>query len=174
MLGERKTAVQKAAEDAGALGLVLRRWAGAWLDLIALAILVCGPFFALALVPALSAVPATYFVIPLAVLGVLYFPVTEGFWGQSIGKVIAGLKVVDRHGRPPGFGRALVRTLFRLIEVNPLLAGGTLAGLVVLFTRRKQRIGDLIAETYVLDVDMLRQMEEVDATLAAMRSSPTT
>lgn len=107
-------------------------------------------------------------------LCVLYFPLTEGLWGRTLGKLFAGTMVVDKAGRVPGLGRALVRTLFRLIEVNPVLLGGVPAGICVLATKRKQRIGDLVAGTYVLSADTLRQMSDVDATLAAMRGGRAT
>ncbi len=56
--------------------------------------------------------------------GFLYFSITEGIWGAGLGKYLKGLRVVRTNGRPPGFGRALIRILIPigLIEVirNPL------------------------------------------------------
>jgi uncharacterized RDD family membrane protein YckC len=52
----------------------------------------------------------------------------------------------------------MVRTLFRLIEVNPILVGGIPAGIAVLMSAHKQRLGDMVASTYVLrdrDADQL-------------------
>jgi uncharacterized RDD family membrane protein YckC len=37
-----------------------------------------------------------------------------------------------------------------ILEVNPLLLGGLPAGLVIISTKRKQRIGDLLAGTLVV------------------------
>jgi uncharacterized RDD family membrane protein YckC len=48
----------------------------------------------------------------------------------------------------------------RLIEVNPFLVGGLPAGLVLLLTRRRQRLGDLLAGTYVV---RLRDLKQNDA-----------
>ena len=56
---------------------------------------------------------------------------------------------VDRDGHPPGFAKALIRTALRLIEVNPLLIGGFPAGIVMLATKRHQRLGDPRAGTCV-------------------------
>lgn len=106
-----------------------------------------------------------------AVAATLYFPVFEGVWGRSLGKLLAGLKVVDRHGRAPGLGRATVRTLFRLFEVNPVLAGGAPAGIAVLLTKRKRRLGDLAAGTYVLRAETVKYLLLTDSTLAEMRGS---
>jgi uncharacterized RDD family membrane protein YckC len=56
--------------------------------------------------------------------GFLYFSIVEGIWGAGLGKYLKGLRVVRTNGRPPGFGRALIRILvpIGIIEVirNPL------------------------------------------------------
>jgi len=56
--------------------------------------------------------------------GFLYFSIVEGIWGAGLGKYLKGLRVVRTNGRPPGFGRALIRILIPigLIEGvrNPL------------------------------------------------------
>ena len=165
------TAIQGAAEEAGVGGLLVGRWLGAWIDLLVLTALFFVPTLAARSLGVFDQQATNYLIIGSLFICALYFPLLEGLWGRSIGKFVSGLRVVDKNGRAPGLGRALVRTVFRLIEVNPLLAGGVPAGLVVLFTKRKQRIGDLIAGTYVLRASSLRQMRDVDATLAARRAS---
>ncbi len=82
----------------------------------------------------------------------LYYPVLEGFTGYTIGKYIVRLRVVRDDGAVPGFGRALIRTFFRLFEVNPVLLGGIPAGIVVLLSQKRQRLGDMVAKTFVLHV----------------------
>ncbi|MGO9326711.1 MAG: RDD family protein [Steroidobacteraceae bacterium] len=81
---------------------------------------------------------------------VLYYPVLEGFWGRTPGKLIAGTIVVDAAGRPPGIWKAVLRTLARLFEVNPFLAGGIPAGIVMLNSVTRRRVGDMWAKTYVV------------------------
>ncbi|MDX1804110.1 MAG: RDD family protein [Alcanivorax sp.] len=83
---------------------------------------------------------------------VLYFPALEGFSGYTVGKYICRIKVVDCHGQAPGVWKAVLRTLLRVIEVNPFLAGGIPAGLVACFSKKGQRLGDMIADTYVAPV----------------------
>ena len=85
-----------------------------------------------------------------------YFPVTEGIWGRSAGKLITGAIVVNEDGDPPGIPKALVRTLLRLVEVNPFLMGGVPAGLCVVATKHHQRLGDLLANTYVVPFKALK------------------
>lgn len=49
---------------------------------------------------------------------VAYYAFMEGAFGFTIGKLITNTRVVDEYGRPPGFARALLRTLCRLIPFD--------------------------------------------------------
>jgi uncharacterized RDD family membrane protein YckC len=88
---------------------------------------------------------------------VAYFVVLEGGWGVTFGKLVMGLRVVDRRGRAPGFARALIRTLVKLVEVNPLLAGLP-AGVIALRSKTRRRLGDMLAGTYVLYATDVRRL----------------
>jgi uncharacterized RDD family membrane protein YckC len=79
-----------------------------------------------------------------------YFILFEGAWSRTPGKFFQGLVVRKLDGSPPGWRAAVIRGVSRVIEINPLLLGGLPAGLVVLGTKRKQRIGDLLAGTVVV------------------------
>lgn len=170
----KRTAVHEAAEDMEVASVLVRRWLGCWIDLIGLAALFFGPALAFGVIPQFRDLPASTF-LPISVgLCLLYFPIMEGLWGRTLGKLLTGLKVVDKNGRAPGIGRAALRTVLRLLEVNPILLGGVPAGIAVLCTKRKQRLGGLVADTYVLDAGKLKQMADVDATLMAMRGASST
>jgi uncharacterized RDD family membrane protein YckC len=143
------------ARRSGLSGLLVRRWLGCWIDMVVVAAL----FF----LPAMMLGPDGPFRGPAelslavgAACALLYFPITEGRWGRSLGKLVTGLIVVDADGERPGLGRAAVRTLARLVEVNPLLLGGIPAGLIVWATPARQRLGDLMAGTYVVPLSELR------------------
>jgi uncharacterized RDD family membrane protein YckC len=91
-----------------------------------------------------------------AVAQLLYFFVLEGRWGVTLGKLVMRIQVVDAYGRAPGYSRSAIRTLLRLVEVNPLL-GCIPAGIAALVSRSRQRLGDMLAGTYVLYApDVLR------------------
>ena len=48
---------------------------------------------------------------PLMLFLVIYFSVTEGLWGASLGKALSGIAVVGvSNGAPPGLARAFART----------------------------------------------------------------
>ena len=126
-----------------ALHLFLR-WVGAWIDLIVLALFLLVPDYLLGN----ETYRATIFI--WLGLVILYFPIGEAFWGRTLGKLLTGLVVVDADGRPPGIVKALLRTLLRLFEVNPLVAGGLPAGIAVAVSQKRQRLGDMVAGTYVV------------------------
>jgi len=72
--------------------------------------------------------------------------VTEAIWnGKSPGKAVVGLRVVTADGGPIQFRHAAVRGLLQPLDIY---AG--IGALPALFTRRSQRLGDLLAGTFVL------------------------
>ena len=79
-----------------------------------------------------------------------YYFVPEWVFGTTIGKSLFALRVQQISGQPCSAHQAAVRTLLRLVEVNPLLFGAIPAGIAILSTKRKQRIGDLLAGTIVV------------------------
>jgi len=86
--------------------------------------------------------------IAYGVLVVGYFIVLEAYKGQTVGKMLVGIQVVaEGSGRPPGLGRATVRTALRLVDG---LFSYLVAFVVVLSTQKRQRLGDLLAHTVVV------------------------
>ncbi|GAB1596774.1 RDD family protein [Lysobacter claricitrinus] len=124
--------------------IVVRRWLGAWIDFIVLVSFLLIPDYVLG--------NARYQATIVVWLGLLvaYFPAMEAVFGKTVGKFLTFTRVVNAEGGRPSLGQAVVRTLFRLIEVNPVLAGGIPAGIAVIASRHKQRLGDMVAGTYVL------------------------
>ena len=158
-MSEETTPVQQAVQAMSAGTLLLRRWFGCWIDLLVLAALFFVPVFIVFGVSGTSSnspyAPAA--IVLGLILALAYFPVTEGIWGRSLGKLASGLKVVDKDGRTPAIWRIIVRTLMRLIEVNPGLLGGIPAGIAVLASKHRQRLGDMMAGTYVIGVSELEE-----------------
>jgi len=112
-------------------------------NLIALALMM----LAVASVPeSLPLVKAIFFV--SIYLG--YFVVLEAVWSRTLGKFVQGLVVRKLDGSRCDWSAALIRGIVRIVEVNPLLFGGLPAGLVIIGSERKQRIGDLLAGTVVV------------------------
>jgi len=85
--------------------------------------------------------------LPLAlVLGLAYFTFFHGTWGQTIGKMIFGLRVVRRDGQPLTYFRALIRTLGYFLSAVPFFLGFLWVG----FTSSKISWHDALADTIVL------------------------
>lgn len=81
----------------------------------------------------------------------LYFPLLEGVWGQTLGKRVLGITVVMQDGSSCTWRAAVVRHLVRLVEVYTILVVLTL--IVMLFSDRNQRVGDHLARTVVARTD---------------------
>jgi uncharacterized RDD family membrane protein YckC len=79
-----------------------------------------------------------------------YYFLQESFFSTTLGKRVFGLCVVRLDGFPARWRESSVRTLTRVLEVNPLLFGGLPAGLTIAFTRKRQRLGDILARTLVI------------------------
>lgn len=124
--------------------IIVRRWFGAWIDFLVVVGILLGADGLLG--NELYQKTLAFWL--LLVIG--YFPLTEGLTGRSLGKVLSAMKVVDQFGRTPGIRKAIIRTLTRLVEVNPFLAGGIPAGLIVHFSKTRQRWGDMLAGTFVI------------------------
>jgi uncharacterized RDD family membrane protein YckC len=133
-------------------GILVRRWLGAWIDFVVLASLFLAPDYFLG-----NAIYQKTLYVWVA-LAVLYFPITEGLFGRTLGKLIAGTVVVNSKGKPPGLLKAFIRTLTRLLEVNPILFGGMPAANFVRRTQFRQRLGDVWADTYVIPAKDLKRV----------------
>lgn len=77
----------------------------------------------------------------------LYFAVLEGKYGWTIGKLVFKVRVLGEEGKPPGFGRALLRNFLRIVDgfFNFIVGIALIA-----FTDNWQRVGDLAARTVVV------------------------
>jgi hypothetical protein len=98
----------------------------------------------LALLVAMAANIIAFFVVSIG-----YGILTEWYWqGQTLGKKLLRLRVMDEQGLRLQFSQIMIRNLLRFIDSLPALylAGG----LVCLFNKRAQRLGDYAANTIVV------------------------
>ncbi len=81
-----------------------------------------------------------------------YFVVMESekFGGATLGKKVLDIKVVGEYGREVGYGPSLIRNLARLLWSIPCIGFIILIIDIVLIADDDQRIGDRIADTYVV------------------------
>jgi uncharacterized RDD family membrane protein YckC len=86
----------------------------------------------------------------------LYFVVSIGYgiamewaWrGQTVGKRLLRLRVMDAEGLRLGFSQIVVRNLLRAVDNLPVFY--MVGGLACYFSTRAQRLGDLVAGTVVV------------------------
>jgi uncharacterized RDD family membrane protein YckC len=87
---------------------------------------------------------------------ITYFLLSQGYriamewlWrGQTIGKRILRLRVVDERGLRLAFSQIVLRNLLRFVDMLP--ACYLVGGVTALINRRAQRLGDLAAGTLVI------------------------
>jgi uncharacterized RDD family membrane protein YckC len=86
---------------------------------------------------------------------ILYFTISVGYFialewrwrGQSLGKRVMGLRVVDAQGLRLQFPQIALRNFLRVVDALPLLY--LVGGIAAMTSRRCQRLGDLAANTIV-------------------------
>jgi uncharacterized RDD family membrane protein YckC len=77
-----------------------------------------------------------------------YFIYFEAEYGQTVGKMVMDIVVVTEDGDPITYRDSAIRTLLRIVDALPFFY---VVGLVAIFvTDRKQRVGDLVADTVVV------------------------
>lgn len=84
------------------------------------------------------------------IIFIIYFSTLEWLTGQTMGKKIVGIRVIgqENHGNPTFFS-ALARNLLRYVDYIPYLF--PIIGIVLMLaTKKRQRLGDLVAKTYVV------------------------
>ena len=98
-----------------------------------------------------------------AVLVLSYFAISIGYgivcewyWrGQTVGKRMLRLRVMDAEGMHLQFSQVVVRNLLRFVDALP--AFYLVGGAVCLFSEKAQRLGDLAANTIVIRQPSLAQ-----------------
>jgi len=86
----------------------------------------------------------------------LYFPLCEYLLqGRTPGKYLFGIIAINGAGGPPTLVQVFIRSVTRYIEASFSI----LVFLVFVYSRNCQRVGDMLARTYVIvskDLDQLR------------------
>lgn len=90
------------------------------------------------------------------VFSVAFSMVLEWFWrGQTIGKRVMRLRVVDAHGFRLQPSQIVIRNLLRSVDMLP--AFYLVGGIACLVSRRAQRLGDFAANTIVIRIPKVEE-----------------
>jgi uncharacterized RDD family membrane protein YckC len=97
-------------------------------------------------------------VLSFFIISIGYGLICEWFWrGQTVGKKIFRLRVVDAEGLKLQFHQVAVRNLLRFVDNLPMLyaVGGTFCW----FSGKFQRLGDIAASTIVVRIPQIAEPE---------------
>ncbi|MGZ4932481.1 MAG: RDD family protein [Halobacteriota archaeon] len=96
----------------------------------------------------LNASPVWIEVLGALIVQFVYFTALEGRYGQTLGKFVSEIKVVNEDGSRVGYTAAALRTILRLIDFLPVLYG--IGALLIWSSDKRQRLGDIVAHTIVI------------------------
>ncbi len=104
------------------------------------------------LAPLAPGITTFIYFLAVFVFRVFYALVLEWLWnGQTVGKRVLGLRVIDEGGMKLRFSQVALRNLMRMVDMLPFLY--FVGGVACLFSARRQRLGDLAANTVVARID---------------------
>jgi len=143
----------------------------AWfLDVLVIWIMLIAAGQAMGLLFLLSAdVAQAVYVLAYFVISIGYGLFCEWFWrGQTVGKKIFRLRVVDAEGLKLRFHQIVIRNLLRGVDSLPFFYA--VGGIACWWSRRCQRLGDLAAGTIVVRMPVIAE-PEIDALVAGRFNS---
>jgi uncharacterized RDD family membrane protein YckC len=108
----------------------------------------------------------TIWVAIIALVAIAIFFVMQGLTGRTPGKAIVGIKVVNREGNRPGILRAMAREFLWIVDVWGV------ALVTALVSANNQRVGDMVAGTYVVDRNFAGALGAPQAGGAAISAPP--
>lgn len=96
--------------------------------------------------------PSDYLILqpawPFAAAYGVYFIGSEWLFGATLGKFLMGLRVVGDGGRRASLWSVIVRNMVGLYERQPYML--LVAAPMIIFSPRRQRLGDLLSQTFVV------------------------
>jgi uncharacterized RDD family membrane protein YckC len=98
-----------------------------------------------------SGKPAVVAIVSTLLFGFFYAWILEGAFGATLGKAMAGVQVRMTHGGNCTMGASFWRNLLRLVDAPAAYLVGFF---VAIFSKRRQRLGDHIADTVVVERDL--------------------
>ena len=105
-----------------------------------------------------SDVSAGFVVICYFIVSLCYSISIEWFWrGQTLGKRLFRLRVIDVQGLRLHFSQVVIRNLLHVVDMLPIFY--LVGGIACILSPKAQRLGDLAANTIVVYVPKIEQPE---------------
>lgn len=146
---KQSASVQNSVVDVWYAGFWMRFWAFL-LDLVvvgSLHRLIVYPVFKLSGVDIDQTFMFSPAVIATTIVGFAYFVLMTRLFQQTLGKMVFGLKVINKAGGKPSWSAVLFREVVGKFISETVLFIGYVA---VVFSKKKQAWHDMIADTYVI------------------------
>lgn len=89
----------------------------------------------------------------------VYYSLLEGLTGYTWGKLIMGIKVLNKDLSIPGFLKGILRTVIKILEFSPFLAFGLITILFIFISKNKRRLGDIFTNTYIVRMKDLQLLD---------------
>ncbi|AJA48396.1 hypothetical protein CPAST_c23260 [Clostridium pasteurianum DSM 525 = ATCC 6013] len=97
----------------------------------------------------------------------IYYSLLEGLTGYTWGKLIMGVKVLNKDLSVPGFLKGIIRTFIKILEFSPFLLFGLVSVIFIFISKDKRRLGDVFTNTYVVRMKDLQLLyynkEKIDS-----------
>ncbi|MBF0570824.1 MAG: RDD family protein [Candidatus Omnitrophica bacterium] len=101
---------------------------------------------------------ASFLIISYFIVSICYSITLEWCWqGQTLGKRLFRLRVIDAQGLRLHFSQVVIRNLLHVIDMLPVFY--LVGGLSCILSNKAQRLGDLAANTIVIYVPKIEQPE---------------
>lgn len=114
-------------------------------------------------------IAAAVMVLAYFAISIGYGVLTEWAWrGQTLGKKLLRLRVIDAEGLRLQFNQIVIRNLLRFVDALPVLY--FVGGITCLLNKNSQRLGDLAANTLVVHVPRITE-PDLDQLLAGKFNS---
>jgi uncharacterized RDD family membrane protein YckC len=101
----------------------------------------------------LSGIHALVVILVCLCVGLLYYWLLEGFFGATIGKAIAGVRVLKNDGSRCSLKPSLIRNIMRIVDGIAIYLVGFI---VAIFSKMRRRVGDYAAGTVVVEASPRR------------------
>lgn len=106
-------------------------------------------FILLVFIPLNTAIKAAIFILLFLFEDIFYFTLLEAKYSRTIGKIALNIKVVSENNKKINFKQALIRNITKSMPFFDFIFR-IIGFFLIIYTKKHQRIGDMMAKTIVV------------------------